>query len=790
MTELEEPGPAGSPPLDQFELVEPSRQPMTAATAAAFAVAAGLKKLMIGRRRPTRELGDTLLSKTLALPIFSSDPISSVAYATEAALTVLVASSVSARDVVLPVSGAIAGLLAIVVLSYCQGVRAYASSGGSYVFAKQNLGTLAGLIAAAALLVDYVLTVAVSIAAGIFAVTSVEPSLSPYVVEISLGFVVLLTLGNLRGVRESGLLFAFPTYGFIVSLFAAIGVGVVKCTVGTCPVAMVPHPLAVGTGSLGIFVVLKAFASGSAALTGVESISNGVTAFKPPQAQNAARTLLTMAAIAIVSFMGVSYLAVRMDARPSSTTSVLSQIARGAFPAGSPGSLGYYLVQGFTFAILVLAANTSYQGFPRLAALLSRDGFFPRQFVNLGDRLVYSNGILILSSLAAGLLLAFRANVNSLIHLYVIGVFTAFTLAQAGMVRYWLRTREPGWRRRAMMNATGSVTTFVVDVIVIWTKFTAGAWMVTIAIPTLITIFYAIHRHYRAVEHRLGGQAKAVLSRQSTPQNTVVLYVEQLDAATREAFWYARRISNGAFRAIHVPFDGSDAGIRPRFFRWSQGEPHLEVLAPSEAPLDVVLEYVWRFPHGDAEFVTVVIPELFRKPSLLAAFLRHSTFSLKRGLRRERGVVVTDVPRLGGSEGEPQWVEPTRGVCVVLINRVNAASARALVYASSLGFDETAAVYFAADEDDTARVRRDWERYGIDVPLEVLDSPFRDIGEPLRAYLAKITADPQAIAVVVMPELVVSGADRLLHNHRALYLKRLLLFEPRVILTSVPYQLR
>ena len=376
---------------------------MTAATAAAFAVAAGLKKLMIGRRRPTRELGDTLLSKTLALPIFSSDPISSVAYATEAALGVLVASSVSAPATSSCLSPERSpGCSRSSSLSYCQGVRAYASSGGSYVFAKQNLGTLAGLIAAAALLVDYVLTVAVSIAAGIFAVTSVEPSLSPYVGRVSLGFVVLLTLGNLRGAARVGSALRVPDLRLHRLALCRDRSRRRRCSVGTCPVAMVPHPLAVGTGSLGIFVVLKAFASGSAALTGVESISNGVTAFKPPQAQNAARTMLTMAAIAIVSFMGVSYLAVRMDARPSSTTSVLSQIARGAFPAGSPGSLGYYLVQGFTFAILVLAANTSYQGFPRLAALLSRDGFFPRQFVNLGDRLVYSNGILILSSLAAG----------------------------------------------------------------------------------------------------------------------------------------------------------------------------------------------------------------------------------------------------------------------------------------------------------------------------------------------------------------------------------------------------
>jgi amino acid transporter len=737
-----------------------------------------LKRWAIGRPRATRELSDTLLPKFLALPIFSSDPISSVAYATEAALAVLVATSLRERHVVLPISIAIAALLAVVVVSYTQGVRAYASSGGSYVFAKENLGTLAGLVAAAALLTDYVLTVAVSIAAGIFAITSAVPALGAYLLPLSLVSVVLLTLGNLRGVRESGLLFAFPTYGFLLTLYVTLGVGLAKCAAGTCPHAHVPHPLAAGTGSLGIFVLLKAFSSGAVALTGVESISNGVTAFKHPQAQNAARTLLVMAAIAISLFLAVSYLAVHMGARPSATASVLSQIAHGSFRPL------YFPVQAFTFAILVLAANTSYQGFPRLAALLARDRFFPRQFVNLGDRLVYSNGIVILSALAAGLLIAFRANVNSLIHLYVIGVFTAFTLAQAGMVRHWRRERVAGWRWRATLNGAGAAVTGLVDVVVVWTKFAAGAWMVTIAIPVLIAGFYAVHRHYRAVARRLRAKAKAVLARRA-PANRVVLYVEQLDAATQEAFWYARTISHGHLHAVHVPLADSDAGIKPRFFRWAQGEPHLEVLSPGDEPLDAVLEYLWAFPHGEGDFVTVVVPELFSRRSIVSALRHRSTLSLKLGLLREPGVVVTDVPRVATAS----WAEPARATCVVPIADVHAASLRALVYARSLQLDDTRAVFFAFEDGDAERLERDWRRFGLDVPLEVVDAPYRDIGEPLLGYLGGITRDPGAVAVVVMPELVVRGPQRLLHNQRALYLKRLLLFEPQVILTSVPYQL-
>jgi amino acid transporter len=770
-----------------LELDDAGLPPATRFSAVAFGAAAAAKRVLIGRPRATYEYEETLLPKWLALPIFSSDPLSSVAYATEAAMVVLVSVSLSSLHLIVPITLAIVALLVIVVLSYSQGVRAYESSGGSYVFAKENLGVFPGLVAGAALLVDYVLTVAVSIAAGIFAITSVAPSLASHRVELSLACIGVLTLANLRGVRESGLLFALPTYAFIAALYAVIAVGLWKGMTGAWPHAPVPHPLPAGSGSLGVFVLLKAFSSGAVALTGTESISNGVTAFRPPQAQNASRTLLAMGAVACSFFIGVSILAVKMDARPSETASVLSQIARAAFPAGSAGSFVYYALQGLTLAILILAANTSYQGFPRLAALLARDGFVPRQFVNLGDRLVLSNGMLILAGLSAVLIVAFHADVNSLIHLYVIGVFTAFTLAQAGMVRFWRRARAPGWRWRAAMNGLGAATTGVVAVIVIWTKFIEGAWMVMIAIPVLIIVFYAVHRHYRTIGRRLSAKANAVLARPE-PRNTVVLYVERLDAATREAFWYARAISDGSFRAIHVPTAASDPGIRPRFFNWSQGNPHLEVLASDDGPVDGVLEYIWNFPVGEGDFVTVVIPELFRTPSLLSAVMHRSTFSLKLDLLKEPGLVVTNVPKIADPR-DREWTEPRRAACVVPVSTINAASLRALLYARSLGFRETTAVFFSLEEDDAGRIEREWQRFPTRMPLDVVDAPYRDLGKPLLTYLRRITADPEAIAVVVMPELIVRGTDRLLHSQRALYLKRLLIFEPRVILASVPYQL-
>jgi len=393
-----------------------------------------------------------------------------------------------------------------------QTVREYETSGGAYIVAKDNLGTLPSLVGAAALLTDYVLTVAVSIAAGIFAVTSFAPSLGAHKVLLSLACLALIVLVNLRGVRESGLAFALPTYAFVAAMFVLVGVGLAKTFFGHAPHAVVPDPVSAGAGGITLFVLLRAFSSGSTALTGVEAIANGVNAFRRPHGKNAATTLAVLGGIAIALFLGVSYLAVKEHARPSATASVVSQIARATFPAASAGSFMYYAVQGLTLAVLVLAANTSFQGFPRLAALMARDGFAPRQFTNLGDRLVFSNGMLVLASLAALLLWLYRANVNSLIHLYVIGVFTAFTLSQAGMVRYWKRVRGPRWRYRALVNAVGATATGVVASVVIVTKFGEGAWIVIVAIPSLVLVCYGIRRHYRGIARRLQAGAAAVVA--------------------------------------------------------------------------------------------------------------------------------------------------------------------------------------------------------------------------------------------------------------------------------------
>lgn len=732
----------------------------------------------------TGQMEETLLPKFLALPIFASDPLSSVAYATESALVVLLAVSAASAHLVFPISIAISLLLAIVVISYIQTVRVYETSGGAYVVARENLGTIPSLVGAAALLTDYVLTVAVSISAGIFAITSFAPSLNAYKVDLSLAALLVIVLANLRGVRESGLLFAAPTYLFVTAIAVLIIAGIVELATGTAHHAVTPHALPVGTGTITLFVLLRAFSSGSTALTGVEAIANGVNAFRKPHGKNAAQTLAILGTIAISLFLGVSYLAVHLHARPSSTDSVVSQIARAVFPSGSTGAFMYYAVQGLTLLVLILAANTSFQGFPRLSALLARDRFAPRQFTNLGDRLVFSNGMVVLAGAAALLLWVYGANTNSLIHLYVIGVFTAFTLSQAGMVKYWWRTTGSRFGWRPLVNGVGATATGVVTLIVVYTKFAEGAWLVTVAIPLLVVGMLGIRRHYRRVARRLAAGAAAVVAAPPA-RNTTLLVVESIDEAADRALWFARRISGGSFRALHVPAHGTDPGIRPRWFHHAGAEPQLEVLDPSLGAVDAILEQVWRLPRGESDFVTVVVPELFGSASLLEQRHRPLELLLKLRLLSEPGVVVADVPTVAGRDAPAT----NKLVARVIVSGVNATSMRAVNYARTLGIEDTRAVHFAFSPAEAHEIRDDWAKQGARIPLEVDDAPYRDLGKPLRRYLRDLTADGDTTVLLLMPELVTRGWRRLLHNQRALYIKRLILFEPNVILGSVPYHL-
>ncbi|MGW3624041.1 APC family permease [Streptomyces sp. NPDC000880] len=624
----------------------------------------------------SEELGGTLLPKRLALPIFASDPLSSVAYATQEILLVLTLGGLAYLHFTPWIAAAVVALMTVVVLSYRQVVHAYPSGGGSYEVASTNLGPSAGLVVAASLLVDYVMTVAVSVASGVDNIISAVPALVEQRVPLALIFVAVLTAINLRGVRESGRAFAAPTYLFIGGVLIMVGTGLFRYLVGDAPVAesasygIEPEPGNANLAGLAlVMLVLRAFSSGCTALTGVEAISNGVPAFRKPKSQNAAATLAAMGIIAITMFVGVTTLAIvakvhiaedpcrltgLTDCDNYTQRTVIAQLAASVF--GGENSVGFYFIQAATALVLILAANTAFNGFPLLASILAQHRYLPRQLHNRGDRLAFSNGILALAIVAGLLLWAYKANVTSLIHLYILGVFTSFTLSQTGMVRHWnreLRTEtDPGLRRRHRMarvvNGVGAVITGLVLVIVLVTKFTQGAWLAVLAAIVLWVMMQGIRRHYDAISAELA---------------------------------------------------------------------------------------------------------------------------------------VTD-PR-------SEMVPPSRVLAIVLVSTIHKPTLRALAYARAFRPDHLEALTVAVDRDASVALQRQWQEYGIEVPLKVLDSPYREITGSVLEYVRSIRLDsPRDVVAVFIPEYVVGHWwENVLHNQSALWLKSRLLFTPGVMVTSVPWQL-
>ncbi|MFD5814939.1 APC family permease [Streptomyces sp. NPDC127038] len=625
----------------------------------------------------SEELTGTLLPKRLALPVFASDPLSSVAYATQEILLVLTLGGLAYLHFTPWIAGAVVALMAVVVLSYRQVVHAYPSGGGSFEVATTNLGPSAGLVVAASLLVDYVMTVAVSVASGVDNIISALPGLAHLRVLLALVFVAVLAAINLRGVRESGRAFAAPTYLFIGGVLIMVVTGMVRYALGNPPVAMsagygiTPDPAdAHLTGLALLMLVLRAFSSGCTALTGVEAISNGVPAFRKPKSRNAATTLAAMGGLAIVMFTGVTTLALvskvhitddacrltglDVDCASYTQRTVIAQIAAAVF--GGEHSAGFYFIQAVTALVLILAANTAFNGFPLLASILAQHRYLPRQLHNRGDRLAFSNGILALSIVAGLLLWGYRANVTSLIHLYILGVFTSFTLSQLGMVRHWnreLRGEPDGVARRRhhtarLINAVGGIVTGFVLLIVLTTKFTQGAWLAVLAASVLWVTMRAIRRHYDTTAAEL--------------------------AVT---------------------------------------DPHEELRPPS------------------------------------------------------------------------------RVFAIVLVSRLHKPTLRALAYAHATHPYRLEALTVSVDADATAELRRHWEEYGIDVPLKIVDSPYREITRPVVGYVRSIRREsPRDAVAVFVPEYVVGHWwENLLHNQSALWLKSRLLFTPGVMVTSVPWQL-
>src|SRR5213594_2661881 len=534
-----------------------------------------VKRLLVGAPMPLAQARHERLSKSVALAVFASDPLSSVAYATEEILLVLMLGGAAALSYSLPVAMGIAALLAVVVVSYRQTVAAYPQGGGAYLVAKDNIGQYPALIAAAALLVDYVLTVSVSVVAGIAALTSAVSWLHPYRIVLSVLAVFGIALGNLRGVRESGRLFAAPTYFFVVSILGTVSYGLVGALFDWLPEAPYqPHPP--GLEGLGLFLLLRSYAAGCTALTGVEAVSNGVQALKPPEGRNAQAVMTALGIISIVMFLGITYLAYDFGIIPGGDETVVSKIARRVWGSGVP----YYAVQASTLLILVLAANTSYADFPRLSSILARDHFVPRQFANQGDRLVYSNGILILSGFAILLIVVFQGDTHALLPLYAIGVFISFTISQSGMVRRWLRLREKGWRWRVWVNGVGAVVTGVVLLTLAVTKFVEGAWIVVVIIPLLVGVFLAVHWHYEevAVELSLDG-----LEGPPEFQHTVLVLIGDVHRGVVRAVQYARTLAAPAAHVRAVYVEANPAGtakLEEKWGKWGLGVPLVVLASP------------------------------------------------------------------------------------------------------------------------------------------------------------------------------------------------------------------
>ncbi|HEY4130286.1 MAG TPA: APC family permease [Gemmatimonadaceae bacterium] len=613
-----------------------------------------LKRVIFGRPLPSDRLDHERLNKKTALAVLSSDAISSVAYATDQILFVLGgAIGVAAVGYVLPISAVIVGLLVLVGISYSQTILAYPNGGGSYTVARENLGVGSGLVAAAALLTDYILTVAVSISSGVAAMTSAYPRLVPHTVLICVASIVLLTVVNLRGVRESGVVFSVPTYAFIVMMLILIGVGFYHVALGDRPPVDIDslkidphtaaaHPNGVATGFAMFYLLVRGFAEGCAAMTGTEAISNGIQAFKEPSRQNARITLTWMVSILAAFFLGVSYLAHHYAVMPTTDQTVLSLLGHHVFGR----SLAYYALQYTTFAVLVLAANTAFADFPRLAGILARDSFMPRQFLARGDRLAFSNGIITLGAVALLLVVLFHGDTARLVPLYALGVFVCFTLSQAGMVMHWLRSREPGWRWRALLNGLGAVATAIVSIVQVVTKFTAGGWIVVVIIPLIIYVLRRIHRHYEFFNREVAytGQSPIMFL-----HHTVIVPVNGITKPTAGALVYATTISEDV-RAVYVEVDpGSSAALKTKWDDWDIGVELTILPSPYRSVLRPLVSYVNELiERGEGDLVTLVVPEIV--PRTWLGHLLHNKTSLfiRTAFLFRPNVVVTAIPYLIG----------------------------------------------------------------------------------------------------------------------------------------------
>lgn len=755
----------------------------------------GLKRLLLGPALPTSQLIHERLGKPTALAVFASDNLSSVAYATEEILKVTVpAVGMAAFSLLMPVTFGILAVLAILLFSYRQTIKAYPSAGGAYVVTRENFGLLPAQVAGVSLLTDYILTVSVSVAAGVAAIASAAPVLLPYRVELSVLFIWLIAWGNLRGVRESGRIFAVPTYLFIAMMFLLLGLGIARVLTGQL------HPLpppehAVGlTGTVGAFLVLHAFASGGAAVTGVEAISNGIPAFRPPEWRNARTTLMWMGGLLGLMFLGLSFLAYRLRVVPTETRTVVSQIARAVFGHGPLGYALFLALQIATTLVLILAANTSFADFPRLASFQAGDAFMPRHFTTRGHRLVYSNGIVALALAATALVAAFRADVHRLIPLYAVGVFTSFTLSQAGMAKRHLRLRERGWRHGLAINGLGAITTAVVAVVIAVTKFAHGAWAVMVFVPLAVVLLTRMNRRY--VDEGVELEALEPFPQGSVDPPVVLLLVEQLDRKTLHAVQYAKTVRSRSVRALHVERHPAERAELER--RWTEIVPDvpLHVLRGCSDPASGVAGYLGSLPG--ATDVNVIVPG----PAAPGPFERlrrwRTGAALARALLPSPNVRITLVrdhpgpghPLIVERDGAPRLraLPRLQHDVVVLVDRLDRATVRAIRYARSLGGTAVWAVHAAADPEGQQTLIARWMEVRAPIPLDVIECWDRDVARSLERYVVELMGRTREITVVMARRDYPTLRQRILHDRTSRRIARALGGYEHVDLTVVPYE--
>lgn len=748
--------------------------------------ATSVKRALIGRPRASRDVQQQLLPRWLALPLFAADPLSSISYATQELMMVLALAGTGALALTAPVSAAVALLLVVVVATSAQTVRAFPHGGSAYRVTRAHLGDRAGLLAAGALLVDIALTAAVSVTAAATALVSAFPGLSSARLGVALGLLALVALANLRGVREVGALIAVPTYLFLAVMLVLLVVGGLRCGlgVGGCPTAASAGLTPPAEQAVTALVVLRAFASGSVALTGIHRIPGGVPAFRYPQVTQARWTLAVTGALGAVMFLGVGALAqaTGAGAGAGADRTVLAHVAAAVLGDGAP----MVVVQLATAAVLLLAASTALADFPRLSSVLARDGWLPRHMTARGDRMVFADGIAVLIVAAAALVVVAGARVSALVPLYVVAVFIALACSQAGMVRYWWRRRDAGWRRGTALNAAGAAGTAVVALVALASGLAAGTWVVLVAIAAAMAGMAAVRRHYRDVGARLRHRPTEVSEPRS---HEAVIVLDRIDEPAARALSWVLATHPRSVTALGMPIAGAD--LAARWERLSGGLPlTLVTEADDRHATDRLMETVAAGRQPGRPTTVVLAEELAH--SWVDQLRRHRLdLRLKDELRRLDGVAVADVTSPSGGPGPYTVEEPAEHHMLVLTSSVHSGVSTALGYAKLLRPTSLRALSISVDPHASARLLADWEAWGLTTPLEIVDSPFRSLADGVRQAVRRFAPDGRHTVVsCVLPELIgLPSASAALHNQSAEMVRSALLFERGVITITLPHQL-